>query len=134
MSTRSGAPANVNPATQINQFGVAQVDGSTNLQICGGGSAAQTPVDLGANFPANTLTADIYEVCLYSTPGVNSEMYYRVERLNTGDVASGKVTGTAGTAIPASTTLMTWTTFASNNATALAVGVDICSVYIETDV
>ena len=127
------APTNVDPAAGTNQIGVAQLAASNNLQIVYGGSAAQTAIDLGVNFPANTLSADLYELALFAPPGSNNTVYYEVTRLNTGHVASGTLTGTAGTALPASTTFLGHVAWRTNNATALAVGIDVVSVYIETD-
>lgn len=126
------APANVDPATITNCFGAAKLSGSSNLHIVYGGSAAQTPIDLGANFPADTLSADLYEVTFFAPPGVQ-EIRYEVRRLNTGHVATGTLSGTVGTVIPAATTFLGITVWRSNNATALAVGIDVVSHYIETD-
>ncbi len=129
----TAAPTNVEPSTLANAIGVAQLSGSNNLQIVYGGSAAQTAIDLGSSFPANGLSADLYEVSFFAPPGSNNTVYYQVTRLNTGDVATGKLTGTAGTAVPASTTFLGHAAWRTNNATALAVGIDVVSVYIETD-
>lgn len=128
----TSAPTNVEPSTLTNCLGVAQLSTSSNLHIVSGGSAAQAAIDLGSNFPANTLSADAYELALYAPP--NSQVVgYRVERLTTGQVASGTLNGTVGTAIPAATTLLAHAVWRFNNATALAVGIDVASVYIETD-
>lgn len=128
----STTPTNVEPNTLTNVAGVAKLSTSNNLQIVYGGSAAQTAIDLGANFPANTLSADAYELSLFAP--VNSQViHYRVERLNTGDVASGTLSGAVGTAIPAASTFLGHTAWRCNNATALAVGIDISSIYIESD-
>lgn len=130
----SGTPSVTgNPNAYTNAIGLAQLNGGANLNIVYGGSAAQTPIDLGANFPAGSLSADWYELILYARPDVN-QVAYRVERINTGDVASGVLTGTAGTALPANTTLLGPRMWRSNNATALAVGIDIGGLYIESDV
>jgi hypothetical protein len=128
----TAAPTNVEPNTLTNAIGLAQLSTSGNLQIVYGGSAAQTPIDLGANFPAGTLSADPYELVLYA-PVNNQVVSYRVERLSTGAVASGTLTGTIGTALPAASTFLNVTLWRTNNATALAVGIDITSVYVETD-
>ncbi|MGQ0485715.1 MAG: DUF2793 domain-containing protein [Hyphomicrobiales bacterium] len=126
------APTNVEPNTLTDAVGVAQLSTSGNLHIVHGGSVAQTAIDLGANFPANTLSADAYEVSFFAP--VNSQViHYRVERLNTGHVAVGTLSGTVGTAIPAATTLLGHTAWRCNNATALAAGIDLVSVYIESD-
>jgi hypothetical protein len=127
------AGTNVEPSTITNCIGVGHGASNTNLFIYYGGSAAQTPINLGANFPTNTQSTDMYELTLFSWPSSNNEVGYRVERLNTGDVASGTLTGTAGVALPASTTLLRNNDFRTNNATATAVAIDYASIYFETD-
>ena len=128
------APTNVEPSTLTNVIGVGHGASDTNLKIFYGGSAAQTAINLGANFPANTLSTDIYELVLFAPATSNNTVYYEVTRINTGDVLTGTLTGTAGTALPASTTLLSYHwSWRSNNTTALKVGLDIMSDYIETD-
>jgi hypothetical protein len=132
-STVAAPTAATNPNTFTNSVGVAQTNGGANLKIVYGGSAAQTEIDLGANFPASGHSADEYEAIFYAPPNVNNTVFYRVERINTGDVATGTLTGTAGTVLPANTTFLGPRMFRSNNATALAVGLDIVSFYVESD-
>ena len=134
ISATTSAPTNVEPSTLVNSIGVGHGASDTNLKIYYGGSAAQTPIDLGPNFPDNTLSADVYELALYSAPNWAGLVSYEVTRLNTGDVATGDLTGTSGTQLPAPTTLLTYHwAYRTNNTTALAVGLDIISDYIETD-
>lgn len=128
----STAPTNVEPSTLVNCFGIGHGASDTHLKLFYGGSVAQTPIDLGANFPANTLSSDWYEMILFASPN-NTSVSYRVERLNTGDVASGTFSGTQSNAIPASTTLLGLSCYRTNNATALAVGIDYGQIYLETD-
>lgn len=127
LSSATGAPTNVEPSTLTNSVGVAQLSGSSNLHIVFGGAAAGTPVDLGANFPANTLSADAYELSMFSPAAGN--LNWQVTRLNTGQVASGQITS----GLPLGTTLLCHQLWRTNNATALAVGLDICGIYMETD-
>lgn len=130
VSSSTSAPTNVQPSTLTNVIGVGHGNSDTNLFIYYGGSAAQTPINLGANFPANTLSVDTYTLYLFCAAGVNNSVGYLVERNNTTNVASGTLTGTAGTALPANTTLLTMLqAWRSNNATALAVGLDIFDFY-----
>jgi hypothetical protein len=127
--------ATVSPGAFTNCVGVAQLNGGANLTIVFGGSAAQTGISLGANFPAAGHSTDIYELILYAPPNLNNQVAYRVERINTGDVASGVLTAaTPGTQLPANTTFLGPTMFRSNNATALAVGLDIVGMYVESDI
>jgi len=128
----SGTPANVEPSTLGNIIGMGHGAADTNMHIYYGGSAAQTPIDLGANFPANTLSVDMYELALFSAPS-SVDVHYQVTRLNTGDVATGTLSGTAGVVLPANTTIIGPWGYRTNNATALAVGLDIVSAYVETD-
>ena len=127
------AGTSVEPSTITNCIGVGHGASNTNLFIYYGGSTAQAPINLGANFPTNTQSTDMYELTLFSSPNSNNRVGYRVERLNTGDVASGTLTGTAGTALPASTTLLTNNDFRTNNSTVGSCGIDYVSIYFETD-
>jgi hypothetical protein len=127
----SAPSATANPNTLTNLIGVGQCNGSTNLQIVYGGSAAQTVIDLGANFPAADTTA-LYELILYARPDDGTKCAYQVTNLSTGNTTSGLLSGTAGVALPASTTLMTTALYRANNATALAVGLDIANYTLET--
>ena len=136
MWATTGAPTNVEPSTLTNCIGVAQLSSSNNLQIVYGGSAAQTPIDLGATFPANTLSADLYELVLFAPPNANNTVYYQVTRLNANQAsATGTLTAaTPGTQLPLNTTLLSapviWKT---NNTNSGAVGFDLVSAYIGTD-
>jgi len=129
LSASTAAPTNVEPSTLVNSIGVAQLSTSNNLQIVwNGATATNTPIDLGATFPANTLSADVYELALFA-PAAGSAVHYQVTRLNTGDKASGSLT----TGLPLGTVFMCQQLWRCNNATALAVGLDICGLYVETD-
>ncbi len=134
VSSSTAAATNVEPSTLTNVIGVGHGAADTNLKLYYGGSAAQTPIDLGINFPANTLSVDAYELALFASPNLTS-VGYMVTRLNTGAVASGLLTAaTAGVQLPAPATLLSYhKAWRTNNATLLAVGLDIISDYIETD-
>jgi hypothetical protein len=129
----TAAPTDVEPSTLTNCIGVGHGIANTNLLIYYGGSAAQTPIQLGANFPNNTNSTDLYELVLYAPSTTNNEVWYQVTRLNTGDVASGRLTGTAGTALPASTTLLTNNDYRGNGSLAGIVTLEFISIYIETE-
>ena len=62
-------------------------------------------------------------------PSAGGVVYYQVTRLNTGDVASGSFT----TNLPLGTVLLCHQLWRTNNATALAVGLDVAGIYMETD-
>lgn len=124
----------VEPSTLTNAIGVGHGAADTNFKIYYGGSTAQTPIDLGADFPATTTNTDVYELALFAPPSSSTTVHYEVTRLNTGHVATGTLTGAAGIAIPSSSTLLTYNhIWRTNGATAAAVGIDIMSDYIETD-
>ncbi len=133
MQAATGAPTDVEPSTLVNCFGVGANAADTNLQICYGGSAAQTRIDLGANFPCDTTNTDLYRVCFFSSPTENGVIYYEVLRINTGNVATGTLSGTVGTQVPANTTLLTTNNYRSNGGVATAVGIDFSQIYIETE-
>jgi hypothetical protein len=133
MQASTAAPTDVEPSTLVNCFGVGARSSDTNLHILFGGSAAQTPVSLGANFPCDTTNTDLYRVSFFTSPLENGIIYYEVTRLNTGDVATGTLSGTVGTVVPAATTLLTTNNYRSNGGVATAVGIDFSHVYIETE-
>jgi hypothetical protein len=133
LSSTGTTPSNVEPSTLINSIGVGQGAANTNLFVYYGGSAAQTPIDLGVNFPTGTSNTDWYELTLFAPPSSTNTVYYQVLRLNTGNVASGTLTGTAGTVLPSNTTFLGPRNWRTNNATAAAVTLAFGSMYLESD-
>jgi hypothetical protein len=133
MSSNTGVPTNVDPAAQLNQIGIAQLSTGTDCFIVYGGSVAQAAIDLGSSFNCSTLSTQAYELALFASPALNNTVYYQVTRLTDGLTTSGTLTGTAGTALPSSSTLLGFTAWKTNNATAAAAAYDLASVYIETD-
>lgn len=128
----SSTPANVEPSTLTNCIGIGHGAADTNLRLYYGGSAAQTPIDLGVNFPTDTRSVDVYELALFAPPDALGTVRYEVTRLNTGHVAAGEVTDN-NTQLPSATTLLAPWGYRTNNATAAAVAIDVMSAYIETD-
>ena len=128
LSASTAAATNVEPNTLTNAIGVCQLSTSNNLHFYCAGSTATIAIDLGASFPAHTLSTDAYELAMFA-PSTGGEVNYTVTRMNTGDVASGKIT----TGLPLGTQLLCHQIWRTNNATALAVGLDLCSIYMETD-
>ena len=127
------AATNVEPSTLTNIVGIGHGASDTNLKIYYGGSAAQTPIDLGANFPANTLSTNLYELVLFSS-SYGTGIGYRVTLLGTSYSTEGTITNTTpGTTLPATTTGLGFRAWRSNNATALAAGIDLSTIYLETD-
>lgn len=127
--------ANVEPNTQTNCIGIAQLSTSNNMCIVWGGSTAQTHIDLGANFPAGTLSAGLYDLILYAPNSSSDTVYYEVRRYTTSGVpaytATGTLTGTAGVAIPSTSTGLMPAFWRSNNTTALQVAWDHVDLTVE---
>jgi hypothetical protein len=128
----SSTPANVEPSTLTQCVGIGHGAADTTMRLFYGGTVAQTPIDLGANFPTNTTNVDVYELALFSSPNATSEVHYEVRRLNTGHVATGTLSG-GSAVLPAATILMAPWGYRTNNATAAIAGLDVMSAYIETD-
>ena len=139
LSSATGAPTNVDPATLTNCIGIAQLSGdATQLYIVYGGSSAQTTIPLGTNFPpmagVGIANGIAYDMTIFAPPNSNGVIHYEVERIGTAFTATGTLTPTVvGTQTPASTTLLTHQIWRTNNATLLAVGIDILNIYVETD-
>jgi hypothetical protein len=134
LSSTITTPTNTEPSALTNQIGVAQISTSANLQIVFGGTIVQAPIDLGINFPAGSQSTDFYELILFSDANDASKIGYRLERLNTGDVATGAVLNTIpGTTLPAANTMLALRHWRSNNTTALAVGIDVASTSVVSD-
>ncbi|HUD05630.1 MAG TPA: hypothetical protein VMR18_01755 [Candidatus Saccharimonadales bacterium] len=134
ISATTGAPTNVEPNTLLNCIGIGNGASDTDLQLFYAGSVAQPPIDLGSSFPPNTLTTDAYELALFSPASQLGTVYYEVTRINTGDVVTGVIVDGSGIILPSFQTLLTYSwNYRTNNLTALAVGLDIMSDYIETD-
>ena len=129
----TGAATNVEPSTLNNIVAVGKGAADTTFSVFYGGSAAQTPIALGANFPADTVDTDFYELALFSSPFQTGTVDYQFTRLNTGDVASGTLSGSSAV-IPASTQPFNFCNISiCNNATAAIVAIDVASIYMETD-
>lgn len=131
-STSVAAPTNVEPSTLTNAFGIAKLSSSQNLHVVYGGSAAQTPIDLGSDFPADSLTVDAYDIVLFCPPS-SSDVHWQVRRLGTAFIAQGVIANSDSTVLPPASTLLAHRIWRTNNATAAAVAIDISNVYIETD-
>lgn len=133
MTQTAAALINVEPSTLLNCIGIGHGAADTNLKLFYGGSAAQAPIDLGANFPSNTLSTDMYDLILFSPPEIANTLYWEVRRVNTGQVASGTIVASTAAILPQSGILLVpINAFRTNNATALAVGLDLFRGVIET--
>lgn len=137
MCSSTVAPTNVEPSSILNQIGVAQLStSSTQLYLVCNGSVAQTPIPLGTNFPPMAgvgLTEGIlYDLSIFASPNDNTKINYTLERVGTSFKAVGTITGN-DTVIPKNDIFMGHRLWRTNNTTALAVGIDVSTVYIETD-
>jgi len=129
MQASNGAPTNINPPTIANCIGVAEVDDYANLCIVARqGIGDPTIIDLGPEFPILHGSVIAYELSLFSPPG--GGVRWQVNRLNHSSQASGDLEASQ---VPVGSQLITYNSFRTNNTTALAVGLDICSIYIESD-
>lgn len=126
LQASTGAATNVEPTTLVNSIGICQLSTSTNLQVYSAGATATTAVDLGSDFPANTLSTQAYEFAMFGKS--DGSVAWEVFKLGTSIKASGTFAQ-----VPANTTFLCHQIWKTNNATALAVAFDICSIYIETD-
>lgn len=140
LTSSVAAFTNVEPNTLTNAIGIAQLStDATQLFLVYGGSAAQTAVALGTNFaPYNgtvgVTTGNFFDLTIFCAPSSNGVVNVRLENISNGQVYSNTITpGTPGTQTPANTTLLAHRAWRTNNATALAVGIDIAGIYIETD-
>ena len=127
----SAAPANVEPSTLTNHIGVGHGAADTNLKLYLGGASAMQVIDLGADFPIGN-TGNAYRLIVYNpnttlsaSPGIG----WAVQKLGTSIQADGYAPlSTIGLA-PGLGFTMHW--HRQNNATALAVSLDIGSVYLQ---
>ena len=135
LSSNTNAASNVQPSTLVNSVGVAQLStDATQWYIVYGGSAAQTAIALGTSLGAPTLTDTAFELSLFSPPSQNGVVHYEMLNIGSGVKVSGTLTpATVGVQTPASTTLLTNQMWRTNNSASAVVGLDICSIYIETD-
>lgn len=132
LAASTAAPTNVEPNTLVNCVGIAQLStDATQLYLVYGGTSAQTAIALGAtDFSISTTTP--IELALFAPAAAVRLIYYQVTNLANGNKVTGTLSGTAAQ-IPDSTVLLCPHMWRCNNATALAVGVDLCSNYIATD-
>jgi hypothetical protein len=116
----AGAHTNVEPNTLLNCIGIGHGAADTTLSIYYGGSVAQTPIALGANFPCNTASVDLYRVIFHAPEDTANSITYYVTRLNTGHTATGTVAGNSVVLPQSGTMICPFNSFRCNNATAAA--------------
>ncbi len=127
----ASTPVNMEPSAISNCIGIGHGASDTNLKIFFRGSSAQTPIDLGSNYPITPNTG-IYEFSIFAPIGEADTVHYRVDRLGTAFTTQGVITGDSG-ALPLYGTFVGAWGYRTNNASALAVGLDIATVDVRTD-
>ena len=138
LSSATAAPSNVEPNTLTQCMGIAQLStDTTQLYLVYGGSAAQTAIPLGTNYPPMTAAGAnngiAYDLTLFAPPSGNGTCYYRVERIGVSAIEGTFPLTTPGTQLPSSATMLAHRAWRCNNAQTRAVGIDILNVYVETD-
>jgi len=82
---------NLNPSTGTDIFILGNDSGDANMQIMhNDSSGSATKIDLGASFPANTVSQDHYLFQVWKYSG-STEIHYYVKNIHNGIEASGKV-------------------------------------------
>ena len=72
---------NVEPNTLLNCVGICRLSTSNNLHIvCNDNTGTGTTIDLGSNFPANTISTDKY---LINIKTVSTGVYLKLDRIGT---------------------------------------------------
>lgn len=128
MTSSIAVLGNADPSSLTNIIGVGLDAADTSLQIMhNDGTATATKINLGVSFPESTNT-DMYELALYCAPN-STTVFYGVVNLST----NIEVNGTITTNLPLNTQLLAWQLWRHNATTGVAVGLDVASVYIETD-
>lgn len=134
MTNVTTAMTNVEVSTLTYKIGICQLStDATQWYWYNSGSSAGTPVAVGVAIGApggNTVNA--WELAIFAPMGIANTYYLELTNVTTGVKATTTMSG-AATVIPQSTVLLAWNAWATNNATALVVGIDVCSLYIETD-
>lgn len=118
------------PSALLNLIGVAN-DGSAeaNLQMITNSAAGTADkIDLGSDFPSMGVD-DMYELTLFCPPN-ESFVKYSIQRLATGALAEGEITGAK---LPQSSAWLAPYAYMNNGGTAAAVNFDISRIYLETD-
>lgn len=128
MCAATAVLANAEPSSNANLIGVGCDAGETTLSIMhNDGAGTATKINLGAGFPSQTLDT-AYDLTVFCPPNA-TWVGVTVTNLSTGASEYRELTSD----IPADTQLLAFQLWRNNGATALAVGIDVLSIYIETD-
>lgn len=128
------AAINVEPDTLVNTIGVAQLStDATQFYLVCAGSTAQTAIPCGTGLgDPSSLSTQAFELAIFSPNSLINTFYVQVTNIFTGVTFTQTFSGNS-VVVPASTVLLAHRAWKTNNATALAVGFDVCSIYVETD-
>jgi len=125
ISNSNGVQTNVEPNTLLNTIGFCRLSTSNNWSIIHNDNAGIAVVtDLGSNFPANTLSTDLYLARIRSLSSTSVEI--TTYRLNTTDVDVRIIS----TELPSSSTPLCLRWWVTNNANASIVGIDFMGSYL----
>ena len=134
MTSTTAAFGNTEVSSLLNLVGICQLStDATQWYWVAAGSSAQAAVAIGTAIGApGGASTTAWELAIFAPNGVANTYNLQLTNITTGVTVTRTVTGAAALC-PQSTTLLTWQAWATNNATALAVALDLCSLYIETD-
>jgi hypothetical protein len=122
-STSNNVPSNVEPNTITNMFGIAKLGGQSTFSfINNDGSGTATTNHTSITPTDNTL----YCLTIFSPP-YSTDIYGWLEDLEN-DV---RQTAHWTTDLPATSSLLSYRAWRSNNTSATSISLDICSVYME---
>lgn len=128
LHTSTSAIGNVNPSTLLNIIGVGFDSTESVWSVMhNDGSGTATKVSLGAGYPANT-SDEAYDVIIFAPPG-QTKVWVQMIRLSTGTSVTTEITSD----VPALDTLLAIHVWCNNGPTASAKGINLSTLYIETD-
>lgn len=107
-------------------FGVDSADSTWSFMHGNGTTVVKD--ELTGTFPPRDLSISMFEARIFCPPN-GSTIYYSLEVLGGGSIYDGSTS----TTIPSETTLLSPQIWTNNGTTALAVGIDVVTQYLETD-
>lgn len=129
LSSTTAVFGNADPSSILNMIGIGHDVTDVTFQLMhNDGTGLATKINLGASFPISSVSLDMIDLILYAAPNSTS-VFYQVINLRNNATASGTLT----TNLPAVNQLLTWQIWRNTGTGTLAVGIDIASVYLETE-
>lgn len=121
----SGSPNSAEVSSNVNLIGIGNDTADTNMSIISNdGTGVATKIDLGVNFPANTINSDVYELNLNSVANSGIVTYTVINKDATTGTIKGTAIGTISTDLPALTAGLAPHFWRNNNSTALEIAMD----------